>query len=416
MKKFYGMVRDVRVFKWGGFFLLETFNTDEIYQCVVKDYDLNTLKSESYVMVEGNLKATNVKKKKVNKNFEIEIVNLEILTAPKETLPITIYEAELNIEQDTNFNFRPLSLRHEKNKSVFKIQSRILNSFRGFLDNKGFISICSPKIVANGAEGGTNVFKFDYFDKEVYLAQSPQFYKQMMCGVFGKVYETAPVFRAEKHNSSRHLNEYTSLDVETVLKQSFKELIDLEIELIAHIFEQVAKMEEDIDFLGIETPSVSNIKNAMVLTVVEAKKILNSNSENKYDLTNEEEVQICRYSKENYSTDFVFITNYHKSERPFYTMSSSDGEYTESFDLLYKGLEITSGSQRKHEYDEYVEALKNSGIDPKNFESYLQTFRYGMPYHGGFAIGLERLTAKMCGLDSVKMACLFPRDIDRITP
>lgn len=417
----YGIVKDIRIFKWGGFFLLESFDLNTTYQCVVKNYDLNKLKSESYVFVNGRKKESKITKKKVNSSFEIEIdiVNegiIEVLTSPSEISPINIYENELNIEQDLNFNLRPLSLRHEKNKSIFKIQANIVSSFRNFLDMNNFTSICSPKLVANGAEGGTNVFKLKYFDKEVYLAQSPQFYKQMMCGVFGKVYETAPVFRAEKHNTSRHLNEYTSLDVETILHSSFKELIQLEKNIISYIFEEVAKMEVDIDFLGIETPSSENVHNALILTVAEAKILLNSKSEILYDLTNEEEIEICKYAKENNNTDFVFITNYHKSQRPFYTMLSEDGEHTESFDLLYKGIEITSGSQRKHVYNEYISSLKELDINPESFESYLQTFKYGMPLHGGFVIGLERLTAKICNLSSVKMACLFPRDIDRITP
>jgi nondiscriminating aspartyl-tRNA synthetase len=413
-----GVVKEIRTFKWGGFFLLETFNG--IIQCVVNNgYDLSKLKSESYVDITGNKKDAKIKKELVVKDYEIEVSSIEVISQPTEELPFNIYEKEIVANIDTILNNRQVSLRNESFKSVFKVQSTILNSFRGFYDQMGFTSISTPKIVAEGAEGGTNVFKLDYFGKDAFLAQSPQFYKQMMCGVFGKVYETAPVFRAEKHNTSRHVNEYTSLDVEMILPSNelgLGTIIESEKLLLNQIFRTLEeKNKPELDYLQVELPTMDNIQNAAILTVSEIKSLLGTeNSE--IDLTGEEEIAICKYAKEKFNTDFVFATHYSKDARPFYTKISSDGVTTQSFDLLYKGMEITSGGQRKESYQEYVTTMEELGMNTESFSSYLDTFKYGMPLHGGFAIGLERLTAKICNLDSVKLATLFPRDINRLTP
>jgi nondiscriminating aspartyl-tRNA synthetase len=282
------------------------------------------------------------------------------------------------------------------------------------LAGEGFISISTPKIVANGAEGGTNVFKLDYFGKEAYLAQSPQLYKQMSCGALGKVYETAPVFRAEKHASSRHLNEYTSLDVEMILQNNFYELIRLEQRVLDYIIGTVYhEASEEMKYLGCAYSKTQNPHTSLILKVSEIKEILGSTGE---DMTSDEEKEIAKYALEKHNTDFVFATHYHRDARPFYTKLSPDGITTESFDCIFKGVEITSGGQRKEKYSEYVQAISAAGMNQASFESYLDAFKYGMPLHGGFAIGLERLTAKLCGLDSAKAATLFPRDVERLIP
>ncbi len=418
----FGVVREKREFKWGGFFILETFNGQ--YQCVVKGNTeeeisfatetLKDLKSESYVKITGEKIPATIKRELTVSNVEIGIVAIEVLTYPAFQPEINIYEKEVNADTHLIFDKRALTLRNEKNKCVFKIQSIIHNAFRNYLESRRFISISTPKIVANGAEGGTNVFKFDYFGREAYLAQSPQLYKQMMCGVFGKVYETAPVFRAEKHASTRHLNEYISLDVETIIKRNFYELIEIERDLLVNICQTLdEKALFEVKYAGGEIPNPKNIHNAPTLKVNEIKKILGTTG---YDLTGDEEKEIAKYVKETYDSDFIFATHYHRDVRPFYTKLSLDGITTESFDCIYKGIEITSGGQRKEGYQEYIDAIASSGMSQEPFESYLDTFKYGMPLHGGFAIGLERLTAKICNIESVKAATLFPRDVERLIP
>lgn len=410
IKEYFGVVREKRKFKWGGFFILETF--DGQYQCVLKDQDIDSVKSESYVKVIGDEVDANIKRELSVSNKEINVNSIEIITEPAEHPSINIYEKEIAGDTHMLFDKRAFALRNETNKCIFKIQSIIHNSFRNNLDEYGFISITTPKIVANGAEGGTNVFELDYFGKKAYLAQSPQLYKQMMCGVFGKVYESAPVFRAEKHASTRHLNEYISLDVEQILYRNFNELIETEKKLLYAIIHDVnTKASSELKYISASVKE--NPYDALTLKVSEIKEILGTSG---LDMSSDEEKEIARYAKERNNTEFVFATHYHRDVRPFYTKLSPDGITTESFDCIYKGVEITSGGQRKEGYQEYIDAIKASGMNQEPFESYLDTFRYGMPLHGGFAIGLERLTAKICGLDSAKAATLFPRDVERLIP
>lgn len=410
-QEFYGIVREKKEQKNINFFTLETFAGQ--YQCVSK-ISIATLQKESHVKVTGELVAATVKKELAVSDKEIQVSAIEVLSTPSAIPGINIYEKDINAETSLIFDQRALTLRNEKNKCIFKIQSYILNTFRNYLDFNGFTSISTPKLVANGAEGGTNVFELDYFGKKAYLAQSPQLYKQIMCGVFGKVYETGPVFRAEKHASSRHLNEYTSLDVEMALKGNFQELIVLETDLLYSLFYDVQrKFAAEFKYLGVEFPESANPKTAVQFKVSDVKDILGTAG---YDMSSMEEKEIAKYALEKNNTEFVYVTHFHRSVKPFYTKISADEINTESFDLIYKGVEITSGGQRKENLAEYLEALKEMKMQQEPFEGYLDAFRYGMPLHGGFAIGLERLTALMCGLESAKAATLFPRDVDRLTP
>lgn len=410
---FFGVVRDIKIFKWGGFLVLETFKGQ--YQCVLKHLDIASIKLESYIKIIGSEVDATVKKELVISNKEIVVDSFEILSEPTEFPGINIYEKEINADTHLIFNQRALTLRNEKNKCVFKVQSYIHNTFRNYLEQNGFISISTPKIVANGAEGGTNVFELDYFGKKAYLAQSPQLYKQMMCGVFGKVYETGPVFRAEKHASSRHLNEYLSLDLEMVLKKDLYELINIETDLLYCMFYDIQrKMPEELKYLNVHiAEETSNPKNAIHLKISRIKEILGTSGK---DMSSNEEKEIAKYARFNHGTEFVFATHFHRDVKPFYTKISPDGITTESYDLIYKGMEITSGGQRCETYKEYVYALAAAGMNQEPFENYLDTFKYGMPLHGGFAIGLERLTAGLCNLESVKAATLFPRDVERLIP
>lgn len=421
-EELFGIVREKREFKWGGFIVLETF--DGQYQCVLKGNTeeekqfarktLSDLKQESYVKLTGEKILANVKKELVISDVEFVIEAVEVLTAPHTYPSINIYEKELSADTHSIFDNRALTLRNEKNKCIFKIQSLIHNTFRNALSDEGFISISTPKIVATGAEGGTNVFKLDYFGKQAYLAQSPQLYKQMACGALGKVYETAPVFRAEKHASSRHLNEYTSLDVEMILENNFYELIHLEQKILDYIISNVfVKAVKEIKYLDCYHGTMQNPHKSLNIKVSKIKDILGTTG---LDMSSDEEKEIAKYALEKHNTDFVFATHYHRDVRPFYTKLSPDKITTESFDCIFKGVEITSGGQRKESYQEYVDAIADAGMSQEPFESYLDAFKYGMPLHGGFAIGLERLTAKICGIESVKAATLFPRDVERLIP
>lgn len=399
----FGLIREIREFKWGGFFVLETFNQQ--YQCVYKNSEWK-FKSESHVELTGEFQSANIKKEKVNHTTEFMITSFVVLSSPSDILPFYIYDKDMKVEQFTLLENRAVSLRNEKFKSIFKIQSIIKNAFSNALVKRDFINISTPKITAEGAEGGTNIFSLDYFGQKAFLAQSPQLYKQMCVGAFGKVYEVAPVFRAEEHDSSRHLNEYISLDVETVLtNDGIKPLIELEVYILRYIIDNLIQhCGKDFNYLNVEYPELNDYK---VMTFNEVKNILGSTG---LDMNGEDEIAISKYVREKYDTDWLFITEYPSETRPFYTKGMN------SFDLIYKGVEITSGSQRRENYNDLVESMISRGLKPESFNYYLDAFKYGMIKSGGFAIGLERLTAKICGIDSTKLCSLFPRDVNRLTP
>ena len=401
--KLTGVIREIREFKWGGFFVLETFNQQ--YQCVYKNSEWK-FKSESHIELTGEFQSANIKKEKVNHTTEFMITSFVVLSSPSDILPFYIYDKDMKVEQFTLLENRAVSLRNEKFKSIFKIQSIIKNAFSNALVKRDFINISTPKITAEGAEGGTNIFSLDYFGQKAFLAQSPQLYKQMCVGAFGKVYEVAPVFRAEEHDSSRHLNEYISLDVETVLtNDGIKPLIELEVYILRYIIDNLIQhCGKDFNYLNVEYPELNDYK---VMTFNEVKNILGSTG---LDMNGEDEIAISKYVKEKHNTDWLFITEYPSETRPFYTKDMN------SFDLIYKGVEITSGSQRRENYTDLVESMISRGLKPESFNYYLDAFKYGMIKSGGFAIGLERLTAKICGIDSTKLCSLFPRDVNRLTP
>lgn len=409
MNQLYGKVVDIREFKWGGFIILNAFREDGMeYQCIFNGAMPNGLKINSWVIITFELKRdVDIKRKNTVSDCELVIKAMDIHSSPEVALPILVNEAEPTFSLDNAFDHRGLSLQTSLYRDVFKKQSMIELAFNAFfVSQEGFISIHTPKIVASGAEGGTNLFSLDYFGKTAYLAQSPQLYKQICCAAFGKVCEVAPVFRAEKHNTSRHLNEYISLDVEMVLMPKVGHSVGPLYQLIQKEFEFLHLLKEGFQFQLLDNEPT-------VLTMKEAMEILGSND---MDFSSEQEQELGRWALDQCKTDLLFVTHYHRDVRPFYTKISDDGIHTESFDCIFKGVEITSGGQRADKYKDYIDAMNAKGIDPSNFSFYLDNFRYGFPVHGGFAIGLERLTAKLCDLPNTKMASLFPRDIDRLTP
>jgi len=399
----YGQVREVRKFKWGCFIIVETHKgIPSQWQCVVRDPAFD-VKVGSWVGMNGKHVAAKVERPLTVSTKELVVDRIDVLSRPIVDPPIIINEKEPSFSLHSAFDHRGLSLQTDRYRHIFDIQDRVENTFRNLFGGIGFRSIHTPKIVSEGAEGGTDVFSLDYFGRKAFLTQSPQFYKQICCAAFGKVYEVGPVFRAEKHASSRHLNEYISLDVEMVLDlypyRPLQQIMMLEEMFLSSLGSS----------LGYEAINAKLIQ----MTVAEAKEKLGTTGE---DMTSDEEIEIGRLIKEEHDSDTVFLTHYHREVKPFYTKISDDGIHTESFDCIFKGIEITSGGQRADKYEDYIAAMEAKGLDPKNFSFYLENFKYGFPQHGGFAIGLERLTAKLCDLPSVKMASMFPRDVDRLTP
>ena len=350
---------------------------------------------------------------------EIRIREVEILSTPAEPMPLAIDKWKLNTSLEAKLNLRPIALRNVQERSKFKIQEALTRAFRDFLYEQGFTEIHTPKIGARGAEGGANLFKFSYFHKPAVLAQSPQFYKQMMVGVFDRVFETGPVFRAEKHNTKRHLNEYTSLDFEMGYIDGFEDIMGMETGFLQYAMELLKKdYAKELQILKIDLPKVDQIP---AVRFDKAKELVsakyNRKIRNPYDLEPEEEALIGRYFKEEYDADFVFVTHYPSKKRPFYAMDDpTDDKFTLSFDLLFHGLEVTTGGQRIHDYNQLNAKIAARGMEEEGMEQYLDTFKHGMPPHGGLGIGLERLTMQLLGEDNVREACLFPRDLNRLEP
>ena len=376
------------------------------------------LTEEACVKVTG--KVVSSTDAKGNLRFELQIHDIEILSLPAENLPIVINKKQLDgIGLNTVLDLRPIAMRNPKERAIFKIQEGIARGFREFLANNGFTEIRSPKINFAGAEGGTNVFKLDYFGKEVYLAQSPQLYKQALVGVFGKVYDVGPVFRAEHHDTSRHLNEYTSMDLEMGFIEDFRDIMNMETGVLKYIMELLKKdYSAEIELLHADIPEITEIP---CIKFMEAKELLMTKFKYKpsdmKDFDPEEESLLGKWAKKELNSDFLFVTHYPTIKRPFYTMDDpNDPEYTLSFDLLFRGLEITSGGQRIHDYNAQVEKMLKCGMNPELFETYLMLHKYGAPPHGGLGLGLERLTMHLLGFKNVREATMFPRDLNRVSP
>ncbi len=418
-----GMIQNLRVLAWGAFMILRMpcYTIQTVIDKNNINISLETLLVESAVKIKGIVKKSSIKDKAIfPRDFEIQVNNIEVLSAShNSSLPVDTTKKELNVNLDTKFDFRPLTLRHPHERAIFKIAASIANEFGNYLTSVDFTRISSPKIVYSGAEGGANIFKLDYFEKEAFLAQSPQFYKQIMVGIYGRVFEVAPVFRAEKHDTSRHLNEYISLDYEMGFINSFYDIIQVEVNVLRSILNKIkTECKNEIELLEIDIPKLDKI---ITLKIDEVHEIIyknyNKDYRNENDLAPEEEKLICEYAKTEWDTEFLFVTHYPSEKRPFYTMDDpEDPSKTLSFDLLFRGVEITTGGQRLHKYQDYINKMKKLNMNTDLFESYLQAFKYGMPPHGGLGLGLERFTAQLCGLSNVKEASLFPRDINRLEP
>ena len=392
---------------------------DGLIQCVYEPgksrFSVDDLKEADTVEVCGTYKSDD----RSPNGFELRLDTITILSEPAEPMPLQINKWKLNTSLEAKLNNRAVALRNPRERATFRIQEGITRGFRDFLYNNGFTEIHTPKLGAKSAEGGANLFKLEYFHRPAILQQSPQFYKQMMVGVFDRVFETAPVFRAEKHNTKRHLNEYTSLDFEMGYIDGFEDIMAMETGYLQYAMELLQKeYAKELKILGVELPDVSRIPAVRFHDIKEiVSEKYGHKMRNPFDLEPEEEQLIGKYAKEEWGSDFVFVTHYPSKKRPFYAMDDpEDSKYTLSFDLLFKGLEITTGGQRIHDYQKLIEKIEARGMETDGMDQYLATFRHGMPPHGGIGIGLERLTMQLIGEDNVRETTLFPRDLSRLEP
>ena len=407
-----GSVHKIREMSSFRFIILRT--KEGLIQCV-EETDISIVKEGEWIKITGIL----VKEEKQELGYELKVKNIEIVSKPKEQMPIIINKKELNLNLVSKLDNRIVALRHPKEMAIFKLQEGIIRGFKEFMNNAGFTEIKSPKLVSGSAEGGADVFKINYFEKEVVLAQSPQFYKEIMVGVYERVFEVGAVYRAEKHDTSRHINEYISLDAEMGFIESFEEIMEIEVALLKYIMNFLEEnYKNELKLLEITLPQITTIPAYKFSEIKEiVSREYNRPIKDFEDLEPEEEKLIYKYVKEKYGSEFVFVTHYPTTKRPFYAMESKENRNeTESFDLLFRGIEITTGGQRIHDYDMLEEKMRKRGMNVEGFESFMALHKYGVPPHGGLGMGLERLLAKLVGLENVKEASLFPRDRNRVRP
>ena len=376
---------------------------------------LDQLDNEYAVAVVGQVKS----EKQAPRGVEIVPNKIILVNDAPKTFPLDI-SGKIESDMATRFDHRVMDLRRREAQLLFKIQHSTVSRMRSYLEKKGFREIHTPKIVATATEGGADLFPVRYFEQQAFLAQSPQFYKQLaLVGGFDRVFEIAPVYRAEKHNTPRHLNEYTSFDYEMAWIHSEEDVMALEEQMLHDTFEFVRKNNTDaLEELGakIDPPSLPipriPFQEAVEILRKEGLKIPPDS-----DIPSEGEEKLHQYIKRKTGAEFFFLTHFPAALRPFYTMPREDEpSLTRGFDLIYRGMEVTTGSQRIHQNKMLVSELKAAGLDPKIFAFYVEPFKYGAPPHGGLAIGIERLTMQMLGYSNIREATLFPRDRTRLVP
>lgn len=382
--------------------------------------EAKSLRSEFIVEMEGLVKERPGKAKNENIStggVEIEVEKIKIISKPEVELPIDVSGDELNLHLETLLDNRIVALRNKKVSAIFKIYSEILGAYAQEMKKSGFVEIKTPKILSSATEGGANFFKIKYFEREAYLAQSPQFYKQAGASAFERVFEIGTVFRAEPHYTTRHVNEFTGLDGEMAFIENFEDVMEQIEVVMAGIMAAVTEnCQAELALYEGKILPVGKIPRMKLTDALEILEKEYGKKMEEVDIDAEGERMICEWVKKNHNSDFVFLTHYPAEIRPFYSMPSPDGKNTETFDLLFRGVEIASGGQRIHDYKQLVENIKKRGLKPEDFEHYLDIFKYGVPPHGGWGLGSERIVQKILGLGSIKEAVLFPRDVKRLTP
>jgi nondiscriminating aspartyl-tRNA synthetase len=342
------------------------------------------------------------------------------LSGPADPPPFELYRPALSAALPTILDHAPTSLRHPQLRAGFEISAASTAGFRAALDAAGFTEIATPKIVESATEGGANVFRIDYFGRPAYLAQSPQFYKQAMVGVFERVYEVGPVFRAEPHDTGRHLAQYTSLDAELGFIADHFDVMPACRDAVAAMVDSVRERGRSaLELLGATLPTVPaeipHIHFTTAMAMISAATGEDVTGED--DLAPAHERWLCEWAEREHGSELLFVTGYPLASKPFYTHPDpARTQYSNGFDLLFRGTEIVTGGQRLHRHDDYLAALAGRGLDAAPFAGYLQVFKHGMPPHGGFAIGLERWTARLTGAANLRQVTLFPRDLHRLSP
>ncbi len=350
-------------------------------------------------------------------DLEIEISSLKILSKASE-MPFDIGKEDLDLELPTLLDYRALTMRHPKQKAILKIQTEVVDSFREALKAKDFVEFQAPSIIPEVPEGGAQVFEVKYFDHKTYLAQSPQLYKQIMVGVFERVFSVNKIFRAEPSVTTRHLTEVVSLDAEFGFIDSWLDVAEMAEYTIKYIFESVKKnCAEEIKLLGASLPVVSD--KIPVVKLREAQEIIFKRTgvdhRTEKDLAPEDEREICKWAMEEKGSELVFVSHFPTKSRPFYTYPDPDEpEFNQGFDLIGKGVEWLTGGRRIENYETLVAHAKEWKVDTKKIDIYLQAFKYGMPPEGGFAFGAERITQGIIGLKNIREATAFPRDMERV--
>ena len=408
-----------RIRRMGAVTFVVVRTSDCVLQTVYSEKDckdsIQGLREGYFVWVKGTL---NENPKDFN-GVELVLSEIKLISTPAAEMPLKIAQGKLNCSIDTKLDNRVAALRNPYERAIFKLQEGLVHGMHVFMKANGFTEIHTPKIVAQGAEGGANIFRLDYFQKNAFLNQSPQFYKQACVGVFDRVYEIAPVYRAEKHATSRHINEYIGLDFEMGYIDSMYDVMAMETAMLRSIMEYIKEnYAYELKLLEADVPEITEIPS---IKFIDALKLLRGEdgaaNGKKFDLDPEDEVNLGKYAKEHFNSDFIFVTHFPSSKPPFYAMNSrEDPKEAYKFDLLFRGLEITSGGQRINDYDEQIAKLKAQGLDPADFKSYLDAHKWGLPPHGGLGIGLERLLMKLLNRSNIRETSMFPRDINRLIP
>ena len=371
---------------------------------------------ETVLVVEGDAVAA----PQAPGGIELHAPTFHVLARPKGAPPIELRRPTLKEQLPRVLDHAPIALRHPRAQAVFAIAAASLAGFRAGLDELGFTEIQTPKLVAAASEGGANVFAVDYFGRSAFLAQSPQLYKQIMVGVFERVYETGPAFRAEPHDTGRHLSEYVSLDAEVGFIDGLETVMAVARDAVAGMVEGVRRRAwHAVERLGLALPDVPPeipaIHFADAQTMIE--EATGEQVVGEPDLAPAHERRLGEWAVEEHGSDLLFVEGYPMAKRPFYTHPDpSRPEFSNSFDLLFRGLEVITGGQRLHRYDDYVSALAARGQDADPYADFLQAYRCGMPPHGGFGMGLERWVARLTGASNIREATLFPRDRSRLSP
>ncbi len=400
-----------RIRNFGGMKFLVLRDRGGLAQIVVpKSLNLGAIGAEWVVQIRGSARA----EPRAPRGVEVLAEHVDIIS-PAEPPPIDVFSPATPDQSrlETLFDHRAISLRMPEILDIFRVQSEIVQSFRNALLAEAFTEIATPKLVLAGAEGGSSLFEVKYYDEKAYLAQSPQFYKQMMVGSgLERVFEIGHAYRAERSETSRHLTEFVSLDFEIGFIDSVQDVIDELSRVMRAIVNNVR---------GKFRPELPAIESIPQIDFLEARQILaekfGKTAGVEGDLDTEGERLIGQWAQESLKSELLFVTGYARSCRPVYTMPlATDPARTASFDLLYRGVEISTGGQRIHRYDELIESFTSRGLKPENYVEYLEAFKHGMPPHGGMGLGLERLTKQLLHLDNVKEACLFPRDRNRLRP